>query len=226
MQYHYLTPLERKRLADRRAANPNAPLTDKERSILRQAEEEGAAKVATDATARQAAREAAVPDHEKRPVNYARRVYEMRAEQDRPGNRQSPTVLESLRKRADEEDARIDAEMEAKRRAYLLANDPDVQNAVENAECALKLASDEDREARATALGMAREGDTKAYWAEARRLNHAVVEREKAKQIDVAGQRSATDAAYLAQKEKTDRAVAELQASMAEMERSLSAPIE
>ena len=30
MQYHYLTPLERKRLADRRAANPNAPLTDKE----------------------------------------------------------------------------------------------------------------------------------------------------------------------------------------------------
>jgi hypothetical protein len=225
-QFHYLTPMERQRLERARAENPNLPLTEKERSILRQAEAEGATKVAADAKARQAAREAAVPDHEKRPVNHARRVLEMRLEQDRPGNRQSPTILESLRKRADEEDARIDALMAEKKRQYLLANDPDVQNAVKHAEGALKLAADEDREARAKALGIAKEGDWRAYWKAVQELNTAVVERQKANQIDAATARSAAEAEYLKRKEETDKAVAELRESMAQLQKSLSAPIE
>lgn len=220
-EYYYLNRTEQQRLQARRAADPNAPLTSRERSILRQREAEGKAEVSTEAAKRQAARDAAVPAHEQRPINAARIVYERRLAMDRPGNRQPATVLESLAKAADERDREIDAEMEAKRQQYLRDNDPSVQGAIQYGEAAVKLATSGDQGAWARLVGIAKEGDVKEFWAGARDLNAKIAEREKAKQIEAATERSAADAAWTEQKERTDKAVAELQASMAEMAKSL-----
>ncbi len=216
--YHVLTPAERQRLEARRAANPNAPLTATERAILRQREAEGQAEAKTEAAQRQAAREAEIQEWERRPVNYARKVLENRLAQDRPGNRVPVTILESLTRVADERDREIDAEMEAKRKRHLLDTSPDVQGAIQYGEAAVKLAStDEDRQAWARCVGIAKEGDYKAFWTAARELNAKIAEREKAKQVEMATERTVTQALYLEQKERTDNAVKELQASTAKV---------
>lgn len=224
--YHYLTPAETQRLAERRKANPALELTATERAVLRQREAEGQAQAQADAKSREAARQAAaVPEHERRPVNAARVILERRLAADRPGNRQSASILESLETTADERDREIQAEMEAKRRAHLLATDPDVRGAVQYGESAIKLATvSEDREAWARLVGIAKEGDTKAFWTEARALNATVAEREKAKQAEVATEKTAADVKYLEQKARADKAVADLQVSMEQMTRSLATP--
>jgi len=220
--YHILTPTERARLEKRRAENPSLPLTSTERAILRQREAEGQAQAKAEAQARQAAREAAVPEHERRPTNYARVVLERRLAADRPGNRTPASVVESLTKAAEDRDRAIDAEMEAKRRQHLLDTDPDVQGAVQYGEAAVKLAAEEDREEWARCVGVAKEGDYKAFWVQARELNAKIAEREKAKQVEMATERTATEAAYLEQRERANKAAAELQASIAKMKQSLA----
>jgi len=220
--YHRLTSLEKERLARAREANPQLPLTSEERAILRQAEAEGATQNQADVRARKVAREAAVLDHEKRPINWARITHENRLAQDRPGNRQSQTILEMLRKRAEDEDRRLDAEMVERKRAYLCATDPAVVNAIENAEGALKLASDVDRIDRAKALGVAKEGDVKAYWKFARELDAKMAERETTKTITLATEKSDAEARHAEQKRTSDKAFKRAAETLVEAKKMLA----
>ena len=223
-EYFYLTAAEKARLAKAREANPDLPMTRTERMILLQSQDEARAKVKAEAEQRKADRAAAIPDHEKRPVNTWRMLYEMHRDQPDLNHPVGKEQLAKLKREADKEDAKIDTEMKEKKRLYLLATDKRVQNAVKVAEGSLALAPAEDKAERARVLAIAEEGDFQQAWKLTAELDERTHEREKAKTVDLATQRSAADAVFQEQKRKADEATARFAESVAEAKKALATP--
>jgi hypothetical protein len=224
--FHYLTPGEKAELAKKREINPGLPLTYEERAIMQQAEATGRQEVKRAADQRAAAKDAAIPDHQRRPPNHARTVYDMQlAQQWNPSRKVSKSTLASLKKNADTEDARIDLVMSAKELAHKLATDKNVQRAVQHADLATASAvTDDERNTRAELGAIAREGDYTMYWERASALDLEVAERQKEKLIAEATDKSAATVKWEEQRTKTDAAYARHAASLAEMQKVFDSP--
>lgn len=161
-----------------------SPLSYAERSVLRKAALDGKKESERLAAERQAEREAAIPEHERKRKNVWRETLERRRALDRPGNRQSPQILRDLKKKADEEDKKISNEMADKQRQYKTANDPEIQAAVAYAQKHFEICSPEDKPKWAEVLAIAEEGDKALAWTRARELAEAALQKQMQLQAD------------------------------------------
>ena len=225
-QVFYLTPQEKQALAKKREANPDLPLTYVERGILRQAEETGREKVKAAELQREAARKAAIPEHERRPTNPARQILEMH-KQDYPGHKLAASTMAKLRSKADIEDERIAAEMKEKQRLHAIATDPLVIRAVQHADLALgTAATDEERVARAELGAIAREGAVQMYWERATALSASIVESQKTQLIAEATAKSEAETKWAEQKRRSEAALAAHGESLAELRKLMDTPVQ
>lgn len=154
---------------------PAPPLpTAEERETLRKAEEAGKRHAAERAAEREAARQAAGPP---------RNVFRERADQLAkklyiPANQR---IYERFVELANDFDEKMEAQRAERERQERIANDPAIQNAIENAEAVFRQAAPEDKADAFQNLAIAREGEVDLYWTNARDLEKRAWAREDAR---------------------------------------------
>ncbi len=160
----------REKATDRAGEKPaddfyNLPFED--RRAIRQAQEqgrkEGRQRAAIEKQAKQQAEYDALPDHEKRPPNYWRRLIELRKPD--AWRKDVARRIREYKRQAEIEDARIDAMMEGRKRQYELENQPEYAKALahwERAHVAAK--TEQEKEEWARLKGVIEGGGAMSYW--------------------------------------------------------------
>jgi hypothetical protein len=186
-----------------------SPLSYDERRQMRRAEESGRREAGclaeTRETERKATELAATPEHLRRPENVWRKlITEWSPKSYLPDVARKIAEYE---RRADADDARIDAEMTERARRHAVESNPETAKAREHLATASAAAdTPEERNEWARLAGLIDGGQADAYWDGAAALVSARLSRLQSRQAEEADKKAAQDAAYDAARADVDGA--------------------
>lgn len=185
-----------------------SPLSYEERRQMRRAEESGRREAGCLAETREAERKAAelaaTPEHSRRPDNVWRKlITEWTPRSYLP---EVARKIAEYERRADAEDARIDAEMADKARRHAVENPETVKAREHLATASAAAATLEERNEWGRLSGLIDSGQADAYWDGAAALVAARLSRLQARQAEEADRKAAQDAAYDAARAAVDNA--------------------